>query len=310
MRAALASIALVGGIAHAETPRETPAAIEVDREAAPPGRVEHGFESGAPVEGWGMSVAISLLARPIALHSSTDSYPVDRRGTLGLGGVLALGDTVVVDAKLPLANQNGSRLQGFGDPRALDRHVLGDLRFGGRIRVAGRPERAAFVRAELSLPTGNAASFAGESSWTLAWSLIGRLTLPHDIVAAATGGIRLRGDEVIVADKLVGDEVFGAAGALVPVTSTLALTGELAAAVGDRIARKTGPSPIELRGGLVTRIVPDLIIGLRAGGGLTDQIGSPTWRVTLEIAYQGSWRLIPRTAPQDHSPDADEPDEP
>jgi hypothetical protein len=310
MRAALASILLLGRIAHAETPRDTPAAIEVDREDAPPGRVEHGFDSGAPVEGWGASVAIGLLARPIALHSSTDSYPVDHRGTVALGGVLALGDRIVVDAKLPLANQNGDRLQGFGDPRALERHVLGDLRIGGRIRVAGRPERAAFVRAELSLPTGNAANFAGESSWTLAWSLIGRLTLPHDIVTAVTGGIRLRGDEVLVANKVVGDEGFGAAGALVPVTSTLALTGEVAASVGDSIARKTGPSPIEVRGGLVTRIVPDLLVGVRAGGGLGDQIGSPAWRVTVEIAYQGSWRLIPRTASQDDSPDADDRDEP
>ena len=115
---------------------------------------------------------------------------------------------------------------------------------------------------------------------------------------------------MIVADKLVGDEVFGGAGALVPITSTLALTGELAASLGDSIARKAGPSPVEVRGGLVTRIVPDLVVGVRAGGGLDDQIGAPAWRVTFEVAYQGSWRLIPRTARQDHDPDADEPDEP
>ncbi len=307
-------------VSAADTPQGTPAAIEVDREAAPAGRVEHGFDSGAPVEGWGASVTLGWLERPITLRAAdAESRPVARRQTLALGVALALGDSAVVDARLPLAHQTGDRLTLLGEPRALDRWVPGDLRVGGRVRLVGGDASAAFIRAELSLPTGDDRDLAGEPSWTLAWSLIGRFALPRGVVIAGAAGIRLRGEEVLIGDTLVGDELHGSLGIAIPIppvrplwfaAEQVKLTGEIVGILGDHVAGLRGPSPAEARIGLVTRPLPSITLGVRLGFGIGDQIGAPRWRSTLELTYQGTARLIPRaTPPQDGDPPED-PDEP
>ena len=74
-----------------------------------------------------------------------------------------------------------------------------------------------FVRGELTLPTGDDSDFAGDNRYSFAWSLIGRATFGSGIVAAATGGIRFRGAEVMIGDRLAGDELTGGLGLSVPV---------------------------------------------------------------------------------------------
>ncbi|MBA3457050.1 MAG: hypothetical protein H0T42_28435, partial [Deltaproteobacteria bacterium] len=207
---AAAAVVLTAGIARADEPRDEPTAIDVDREIVPAGRTELGFDAGAPVPGWGLSVTFGYLRRPMVLRAPMfESAPVTRRATLAIGGAVALGDSVVLDARFPFAWQEGDRLRIVGDPKVLDRWVPGDFRLGGRIRVVQAPHGAVFLRAELSLPTGDDGDFAGESSWSLAWSLIGRAQLPRGIVLAGTAGIRLRGAEVRLGDRLVGDELYG-----------------------------------------------------------------------------------------------------
>jgi hypothetical protein len=307
-------------IAHADEPRDEPAAIEVDREIAPPGRAELGFDAGGAVDGWAASVSFGYLRRPITLSSNLgESAPVTRRATVALGAALALGDSAVVDIRFPMAWQEGDRLRIAGDPRGLDRWVPGDLRAGGRVRVVGTPRGSAFIRGEVSLPTGDARDFAGEASWSLAWSLIGRAELPAGISLALTGGIRLRGAEVLIADRLVGDELFGGVGILVPVPpihplwcvrDQVKLTAEVVGILGDDVANKAGPSPAEARLGLVTRPLPDLALGVRVGAGLSDEIGTPRWRATIELTYQGHGRVIPRsTASESADGRADDPDD-
>ena len=305
---AVAAIIVAPALAAADAPRDEPAAIDVDREVVPAGRTELGFDGGAPVEGWGLSVSFGYLRSPILLRSPAfESAPVTRRATLAIGGAVALGDSAVVDARFPFAWQEGDRLRIAGDPRELDRWVPGDLRVGGRVRVVHAGHGAVFLRAELSLPTGDGRDFAGEASWSLAWSLIGRAQLPHGIVIAGTAGIRLRGAEVMLADRIVGDELYGGLGVVVPVppirplwcvADQVKLTGEVVAIVGDDVAGKSGPSPAEVRFGLVTQPVPGITLGARFGTGLGDQIGAPRWRATFELTYQGRGRLIPRADPE------------
>ncbi len=314
-------LGLVLGVDHtasADTPRDTPAAIEVDREAAPPGRAELGFDGGAAVEGWAATVGVGYLAAPMTLRSSAGEFtPVRRRETLSLGGALGLGETVVIDARLPLSHQVGDRLAALGDDRALDRWVPGDLRIGGRIRVVNTAHADALIRADLVFPTGDDDDLAGEASWAVAWNLIGRFRLPAGIVVAASGGIRLRGAEVMLADKVVGDELHGGVGIAVPippirplwcVADQVKLTGEVVGVLGDEVGGASGPSPAEARVGLVTWPLESVSIGVRLGAGLGDQIGAPAWRATFELTYHGSARLIPARDPTE-APE-DEPVEP
>ncbi len=323
---ALSVLGAVGRPAYADMPRDTPAAIEVDRDTTPGGRVGFGFDGGEPVDAWGASIAAGWIERPIRLASGTfgsgspASDPVRRRETLSLGGALALGDSVVIDIGIRASHQVGDRLGAAGDPEGLARYVFHDVRFGGRIRVAGNGNRAALLRADLTLPSGNADQFAGDAQWTAAWSLIGRVTLPYDVVVAANAGVRLHGAEVAVGDRLIGDELFAAAGVAVPIPAVgpllgLAeppkLTGELAGSLGDHVGMRSGPDPLEARLGVILQPLPELAIAARVGFGLDPQIGAPSVRGVLAVAWtpQASRRAEPATpssSPLPASPDPDD----
>jgi hypothetical protein len=307
-RAALAAglgLLASGAPARADTPRQAPSAIEVDRDAPPPGRTELGFDGGAPVEGWGATLGLGWLERPLALPAEGGATrPVRRRQTIALGVAIALGERAVLDARFAAAHQVGDRLRP-AEPRALDRHVPGDLRLGLRLRVAGTARRAMFARGELTLPTGDDGDFAGEASWTLAWQLAGRLVLPRGITVAGAAGIRLRGAEVAIGDRLAGDELTGALGVAVPIpplrplwcdAEQVKLTAEAVVAIGDDVGAGRGPSPAEARLGLVTAPRPGVALGVRIARGLTDEIGAPRARVTLELTYggRGARRPAPR----------------
>lgn len=288
------ALALLASPARADTPRETPAAIEVDRSEAPAGRSELGFDGGAPLDAWAVSLAAGWLEQPITLD---DSEPVRRRQTVSAGGAIGVGTSMVFDARLGVSHQIGDRLSAFDDRTKLARYVLGDLRLGARARVTGTAARAVFVRADVTLPTGDDDHFAGEAGWSVAWRLIGRVTLPHDIVLAATAGIRLRGIEVLIGDRVVGSELLGAAGIVIPlppirplwcVPEQVKLTGEVAAILGDDVGGERGPSPVEARIGVVTQPLPWLQVGVRAGTGLADQLGAPRLRAMVELTYVGN----------------------
>lgn len=303
---------LVASPASADVPKDAPTEHDVDRADAPAGRTEFGFDGGVPVEGWGATLSTGWLERPITARLADGSRvePVSRRETITIGGALALGDSVVIDARWSAAHQIGDRLRGTGDDRRLDRRVPNDLRIGARLRVYQSDPVAALFRADIALPTGDQGDFAGDAGTSVAWRLIGRATLPGGIVAAATVGLRLRGTEVQLGDKVVlGNEGLGALGIAIPipplhplwcVREQVKLTGELVGIVGDDVgAAGRGPSPVEARFGLVTQPLPSLTFGFRIGTGLNDDIGAPKLRATVELTYRGSFKLIEATRPDD-----------
>lgn len=300
-RAALA-IALCSSTAFADAPRDAPTEIDVDRGDAPPGRTELGFDGGAPVAGWGATLAGSWLEAPISfgLPGGETSEPVRRRQSVIVGGALSLGDAAVLDARWAGSRQLGSRLRGTGDERALDRYVPSDLRIGARLRVMTKPHFDLFVRGELAFPTGDQQDFAGDPGVSVAWRLIARATVGPGIVLAASAGLRLRGQEVLIGDRSLGNESLAAAGLVFPLPAIrplwcehqVMLTAEASAIVGDDVGVARGPSPVELRAGVISRPRPAWTIGVRVGRGVTDEIGSPTLRATIELTYQGSWKVL------------------
>lgn len=318
---AVAHVALAS-TAWAETPIDRPSAIDIERDTSPPGRPELGFDGGAPLDGgWAVSLQLGWLERPLVFTTANgESYPVSRRQTAFLGGALALGPSAVVDVRMPIAHQIGDRLMlagGEGEQGALDRWVVGDLHVALRARVVGRPSFSVFARADIGFPIGDDDHFAGDASWNLAWSLIGRFALPAGISLSAAGGIRLRGDEVVVADRIQSNELFGMAGVAVPippirplwcVAEHVKLTAEVASVLGDRVAGAQGPSPIEARIGLVTRPRDNVTLGVRVGAGLVDdEIGAPRWRALVELTLWGTAQ-VSSLIPTDDSPEADSDD--
>ncbi len=281
------ALLLAAGAAQAGTPVNRPEAIDLDRDMTPPGRAELGFDGGGDVPTYALSLQTQFLERPMRIHTvDRETFPVERRETAWLGGALAVG-SLVFDERLPLSHQVGARYAGFGDDRPLDHWVAGDLALGARVRVFRGDRLRAFLRMGATFGTGNDYQFAGEARYTLSWLLIARAQLPHDIVVAATGGIRLRGAEVQVADRLVGDEVLGGIGATVPIPGCLRLEGELVGALGDDVAKKRGPSPAEARIGVLAHPRDTFAFAVRIGTHIDDQIGAPTFRAMLELIYTG-----------------------
>lgn len=303
-RAAVVATLLAARLAHADQPLDRPEAFEVDRDRPPPGQAELGFDAGGALGGsagqfagqWAASLQVGYLDRPFSLSTSQGTkWPVDHRETLVLGGAYAVTPTLLVDARLPLEHQVGNRLVGFGDNRPLDRFVPGDLAFGGRLRLAQREHAQLFARGELTLPSGDARDFAGEARYTAAWNLIARFTLPANVMLAATAGVRIRPREVQIADVLLSDELDFGLGASyeLPAISGLycpenhvRVTGELVAVLGNDVANKRGPSPVETRFGLVSELRSYLAIAGRVGIGLDQEIGSPRFRGLVEVVYR------------------------
>lgn len=293
--AIVAAVSVTPGIARADTVVMRPEAIEVDRDVPPPGRVELGFDGGAPVGVWALGVQVGYVDRPLILHDAALAVaPVRHRETVALGGAITVGDDIVVDARVPLAHQVGDRLQGLGDDSPLARWVIGDVTLGVRLHVAGGERRAVFLRGQLYLPTGDDFQFAGDARWSASWLIIGRATLAPGVIVAATTGIRIRAAEVQVGDRLVGDELPFGAGvtvALPPIArlwctpEQLRATGEIVGAIGDHVGSQRGPSPVEARLGFVGTPRPDLAVGVHVGFGLDDQVGSPRLRAMLELAW-------------------------
>ena len=304
-RAPAMAIVMLAATAAAAAP--APESIDVDRDDAPPGRGELGFDGGGPVGDYAVSASLGYLDRPIALRDDTGIAitPVATRETLGLGGALALGDNTLADLHLGFAHQRGDRLAGLGDDRPLDAWVPLDARLGVRLRVMAFTHISMFLRGELTVPLGDEHDFAGDAGWTGAWHFIARMPLPAGVIVAASVGIRLRGSEVMIADRRVGNETLAALGVVVPLPALrplwsgdqLALTGELVKIAGDQGDGTRGPSPAEARVGVVSRPYPWREVAARAGAGLNDEIGAPRWRVGIAV----TWRM-PAAPPSLHPP--------
>lgn len=297
MCAVLVAPVLAPVAARADTPVDRPGAFEVDREAPPPGQAELSFDGGAPLGPWAASVQVGYLDRPFRLHTSeVKIFPIEHRQTIAFGGAVSIGPSIVVDARMPLAHQVGDRMRGLGDDRPLDRWVPGDLGLGLRLQVSARERAALFVRGHVTFGTGDDRDFSGEARFTAAWMLIGRFTLPAGFVVAATGGVRFRGAEVVVADRLLGDELFGGIGATYALpalprvwceANRVRLTAEVVGVLGNNVGGERGPSPMEARAGMISQIRPWLAIAGRLGKGLDDHIGAPRFRGMLELVYTG-----------------------
>jgi hypothetical protein len=129
--------------------------------------------------------------------------------------------------------------------------------------------------------------------------LIARAKLPQRITLAGTAGVRFRGREVVVADRLLGDELFAAVGAAFQLpaihglycdANEVRLTAEILGVLGNDVGDQEGASPAEVRFGLVSKVRPWLAIAGRIGKGIDDQIGAPRLRAMLEVAYIGGAR--------------------
>jgi hypothetical protein len=242
---------------------------------------------GAAVTPWGQTsfaLGFDALHDPITLSTGTTQQLVSRPVRDQLVGdaalevgfykrlALAIGTPVVL-------YQDGDRLRGTGtDETPLQAQAAGDLRVRVKALLAGDAAKpglhAAFIL-QVTAPMGGQHDFAASDGATVEPRLVAdwrawRITL------AATLGARFERDRQLFTTKL-GDELLWSAGLALKLVDRrvgASVVFESAGAVGP----SSGDRPAELRGG-VRLGIGRFSVDAGAGGGVTDSIGAPAWRV-------------------------------
>jgi len=238
-------------------------------------------------------VLFDYAAHPLTLVTASSSRPVvSNQGFLHVGASFALWDRLLLSLSLPVALVQGGEAPSaggftFASPSSAQ---VGDLRLGARIRLVG-DDGAPFQlggSVDVHAPTAPAGSFAGEPVVRLSPRVIAGGAVARFVWSAALGldfhaapnpttftwgaaaGVRLGGDRA-----QIGAEIFGA-------TPTQASFFDLDPQT--RIARGL-TSNVELHLGVTLRVIRSLFVSAGAGPGLTDALGTPSFRAIGAIAW-------------------------
>jgi outer membrane protein OmpA-like peptidoglycan-associated protein len=248
-------------------------------------------------------------ADPLTL--GTGEAVVSSQGFLRVDGSLALFDRLLLSLDVPVALvQSGDQPSVSGITLASPDGVeMSDVRFGVRARLFGqyRDPFQLGLGASVFFPTGGTDTFAGEGTARMhpEVSLGGRYGGEHAFFWGAAGGMMMRGPDnphtitysggvgVALADDLVDltAEVFAATqlGSDPPLSSPR-ITVQLASATSA-----------ELLAGAKLRVLEGFVVGVAAGPGIADGVGTPTARV---IGMVG-WAPVPERDRSDEDDDGD-----
>ncbi len=212
-------------------------------------------------------------------------------GTLGLA--LGIADRAVLFAGLPVNLWMDGDDDTFGAPGA-DGSGLGDAYLGARVRILGERDDIVGLGAQatLTFPSGGGA-YRGDDFISFHPEVLFEVR-PEWFRLTLNVGFLLR-DNQEYNDRLVaGDELTWALGATVPVVGShrkpwqdrVDLHGQIygATATADFGDRET--SPIEALGGVKFHHHAGLVAGVAAGGGFQRGIGSPDFRVVLNLGWR------------------------
>jgi len=236
--------------------------------------------------------------RPLVLYRNNGDEKVgtvvSSRLLLHLGGSLSLWNRLWVSANMPLALLTDGQTQSAGDipVSSPSGFAVGDLRFGLRLRLAGEVGSLASlsIGGYIYVPTGSESKLAGDGKVHAAPSVI--LSGENDDLAyAVNAGINLRKQSSLqfteTDSTTLGSELtFGAGFAFLFSEKTVQLGPEFygtTAMVGkDSFAKAT--TNMEALLGLRIRLGA-LVFGAAAGPGITQGMGTPTFRAVGSLAY-------------------------
>jgi outer membrane protein OmpA-like peptidoglycan-associated protein len=221
---------------------------------------------------------------------------------LHLGGSYVLRDRYRISLSLPLLLLNaGTEVVTAGGTYDASRRLsLGDLRLGGDWLLLGEYGKLVSLAAGLQVffPTGNRDAFASDGTLRAE----PRLMVSGDFglfTYAAGLGVMLRPHELDYAGSALGSELtFSTAAGVRLLERALVVGPELYGATGFRDPLASGTTPLELLLGGHYRLPSGLDLGLAAGPGLTEGLGTPALRVVGTAAW-----MPPITADRDRDGD-------
>ena len=208
-------------------------------------------------------------------------HPIANRATLELAAAYAFGGRFEVSGALPILSQAGDAPQ-FSGIAAADGSALGDLRLRGKAFLFASRPLAFGSSAEVTLPTGSDAQFAGAQGPSAALRLLADYSTGA-IDAAVNAGALMR-QKAQLADVEQGHQfLYGLAGAY-RFNPQIAAIGELYGAI-DIGGGPAGGKPLEAVVGGRYRVTRAWSVIGGAGRGLLPGIGSPDVRLFAAVTF-------------------------
>jgi hypothetical protein len=287
-----------------------------------PATTGSGFQLQSPEVGvdgsWAASSVVSYASNPLVLagegpNGRYHAAPVERSTLLQLGLAYALFDRFEIGAHLPLYMQSGQvDTAAQGAVRGVEPAsgtALGKLQVHAKARLwhggGGLGEFVAGASAVAVIPTASSRQYTGSDKPEGRLLLLGSFApaaLGSRLSFSINGGAIVRG-EVIYADIAQRSGIAWGAGASYRVLDSLWATAELfgeATPSGRREASSAAAMPTamlmqaEWLAGVSWRADRRFTVGLAAGRGLTDALGTPDLRGVVSIAFtQGAPALAP-----------------
>lgn len=259
-------------------------------------------------------VMVDHAEQPLVISTASASgVVVSRQTLLHINASLALWDRLLVGVLLPVVVAQGGEspvTQGVSIP-SPDSAAVGDLRLSARIRFFGEDSDPFQLAAgvHIHVPTGRSGSFAGDGSvrdsphvlfggraGRFVWSasvgaMIRHSDTPSSLVYGAGVGVRLWDDRL-----QIGPEVFAS-------TPLFARRVRVPGLNDDEVERSSTTN-LEALLGARLRLPLGFLVGLGAGAGLTDAIGTPAFRAVGALGWE-----LPTTAAADAKAQPDDADE-
>jgi outer membrane protein OmpA-like peptidoglycan-associated protein len=186
-----------------------------------------------------------------------------------------------VAGALPILSQGGEDPR-FSGIAAADGSALGDLRLRGKAFLFARRPLSFGSSAEVTLPTGTDAEFAGAQGPSAALKLLADYSFAAVDVAANAGALMRQ--KAQLADVEQGHQFIYGLGGAYRFTPQIAAIGELYGAI-DIGGGPAGGKPLEAVAGGRYRITRAWSLIGGAGRGLLPGIGSPDVRVFAAVSF-------------------------
>jgi hypothetical protein len=285
LKPAFLAILLLGGRALAQ---EASTGIAADRFAPGVGPLTLLGGEAAEVTPRGevsWALSLSLLADPIRLQNALvgDVFSRPVRGQLVSDFAVEIGvfKRLAVAVGMPVVWwADGDRLRSTGvDDQPLGAPAGGDIRLRVKATLVGDPSRPGLhlgAIAQLTVPGGGQSQFAATDGVTFEPRLLADLRWGRLLVAVALG-VRFEPERKLFLTTF-GDELTWLAGASSQLFEHGAWRGAILVEATGGVGASDGTRPVELRG--AGRVgFRGFSFDLSGAGGLTSDVGAPSWRV-------------------------------
>ncbi|MBI2389061.1 MAG: OmpA family protein [Deltaproteobacteria bacterium] len=273
--------------------------------------------TGLPHLGWGAVVTGDWGHKPLVLmrtgadgKKETVRDVVSEQVFVTPGVAFGLFNRLTVHAAVPIVAyqkaESYSTSPGVADPKST---VMGDVRFGARLRIIGKSEAARGTEAPdlLSLaigayvwaPTGDQRSWASDGTWRAQPTAILEIAPSRKVYITGNLGFMFRPQRDVLGSETGVEGFMSLAGGVKLMNEKLRVGAEVIGGTGlrDSTLFKLTTSPAEGLLSATYAFSNGLYASLGGGTGFSYAAGTPAARAVLRIGWASPWPEVKKPAP-------------